>query len=416
MMVEVTGTSLDVLPLQGLIKVSDLIFYDGPLLSHYKSHNEENYLFYWVDSDELYNRWLLVRVTIERLQAYMHKLIPLYDLIKQPADGFLYKLDISQNLNYENIIFLVPANIPSDYLPSKSSTYVFEPFMEDVDLTYYSKKNNTGVLQAYFKNSSKIPYNQISLDIFGPAMNALNELNLGLGKAYTKHRIETAPKDKNNKPIVDKNALRQNTALLYFGQAGGSFSALFKSASDKIPIEGFSSEVDDYIDYFMNFISSSEDYEALSKFVESVDKKIVTSYKGLLNTVIKSKLRFYLRYENTLTNVSRKQDLNYSKAIRILSVIEKLEYNEMIEISIIGRFTAINLKTGTYEFDDIDDSEITSKGKLDKTRYEVASQISFKKIYTVLIERRESKQAGNKKPKIEDLLISFIEVKDTELG
>lgn len=32
-----------------LIKVADLIYHDGPLLSHYVSNKGENYLFYWVD-------------------------------------------------------------------------------------------------------------------------------------------------------------------------------------------------------------------------------------------------------------------------------------------------------------------------------------------------------------------------------
>lgn len=39
-----------------LIKVADLIYHDGPLLSHYVSNKGENYLFYWVDVDNEYNR------------------------------------------------------------------------------------------------------------------------------------------------------------------------------------------------------------------------------------------------------------------------------------------------------------------------------------------------------------------------
>ena len=42
-----------------LIKVADLIYYDGPLLSHYVSNKGENYLFYWVDVDNEYNRWVV---------------------------------------------------------------------------------------------------------------------------------------------------------------------------------------------------------------------------------------------------------------------------------------------------------------------------------------------------------------------
>jgi len=54
-----------------LTKVSDLIYFDGPLLSHYMSSKGENYLFYWVDVDETYNRWMVVRTDIITIQQYL---------------------------------------------------------------------------------------------------------------------------------------------------------------------------------------------------------------------------------------------------------------------------------------------------------------------------------------------------------
>lgn len=35
-----------------LRKVADLIYFDGPFLSHYVSKSGDNYLSYWVDCDE----------------------------------------------------------------------------------------------------------------------------------------------------------------------------------------------------------------------------------------------------------------------------------------------------------------------------------------------------------------------------
>ena len=32
-------------------KVADLIYFDGPLLSHYVTNKGDNYLFYWIDQD-----------------------------------------------------------------------------------------------------------------------------------------------------------------------------------------------------------------------------------------------------------------------------------------------------------------------------------------------------------------------------
>jgi hypothetical protein len=52
------GTALDKLPYKGLFKVSDLLYYEGPLLSHFRDSNDNHFFFYWVDVNEVYNRWL----------------------------------------------------------------------------------------------------------------------------------------------------------------------------------------------------------------------------------------------------------------------------------------------------------------------------------------------------------------------
>ena len=37
-------------------RIADLIAFEGPLLSHYVSDKGDDYLFYWVESDENANR------------------------------------------------------------------------------------------------------------------------------------------------------------------------------------------------------------------------------------------------------------------------------------------------------------------------------------------------------------------------
>lgn len=410
----INGILLQKLPVKELYKVSDLIYYDGPLLSHFQSRNNENYLFFWTDVDDTFNRWLVVRVSIERLQAYLNGKLSFYEIITEPNDNFVYKVDIDSNLKYHNVLMLFPEQIPQSYLPDKNAKYTFNPLSDDLDLTNYSLKYKTGILQTYFNNSSKVPYNEIDIDIFGPAMNSLHEITYGLGKAFTKQRLKAALNEKNNKPKIERAAIKNSTKINYFAQAGGSFSALFKPASTAVPMEGIPSDEDLFIQYVMNFISASENYEKLAEFVKLIDKKIITSYKGLLQTIIGSKLKFYIRYENAITKVADRKDLNFTKANDILKVLEKLEYDEKTDINITGRFIALHLKTGYYEIEDIEDKDNISKGKMDKSRLEMAYLIHFDKTYDVVIERRETKQAGNKKPKVEDILVSFVELKEDE--
>ena len=54
-----------------LNKVSDLIYFDGPFLSHFVSERGDNYLYYWVDTDDEYNRWLIIRTDIFTIQKYL---------------------------------------------------------------------------------------------------------------------------------------------------------------------------------------------------------------------------------------------------------------------------------------------------------------------------------------------------------
>ena len=76
-------------------KIADLIFFDGPLLSHFVSSKGDDYLFYWVDRDERDNRWMVVRVSLANLQKYVAKELTLRELIETPNDGYLYFVDTS---------------------------------------------------------------------------------------------------------------------------------------------------------------------------------------------------------------------------------------------------------------------------------------------------------------------------------
>lgn len=111
----------------GFKKIADLIYFDGPFLSHYVSDKGDDYLFYWVDRDEQDNRWLVLRINIASLQKYIGKEISLHDLIAHPNDGYLYIVDIDNDIHYHNIKLVQPSALPEEYLPDTNSLYEFEP-------------------------------------------------------------------------------------------------------------------------------------------------------------------------------------------------------------------------------------------------------------------------------------------------
>ena len=108
-------------------KIADLIYFEGPFLSHYVSSKGDDYLFYWVDSDDSDNRWLVLRVSLANLQKYIGQAITLRELIENPNDGYLYAVDVNNDVNYHDVKLVQPALLPEEYLPETDSFYAFEP-------------------------------------------------------------------------------------------------------------------------------------------------------------------------------------------------------------------------------------------------------------------------------------------------
>lgn len=112
-------------------KIADLIYFEGPLLSHYVSSKGDDYLFYWVDRDESDNRWLVFRVSLANLQKYIGKEITLRDLIESTNDGYLYIVDVNNDIKYHDVKLVQPTFLPEEYLPESDSYYAFTPITTD---------------------------------------------------------------------------------------------------------------------------------------------------------------------------------------------------------------------------------------------------------------------------------------------
>jgi len=130
-MESIQGINLTQFPLKNLSKVAELIYFDGPLLSLFESPNKDNYLYYWCDVDNNYNRWLVFRINTRDLNLYLTGQVRLQKLLLYPIDGFLYAVDIDNDIQYCNIYLLYPENLPEIYLPDEDSFYEFEPLFLD---------------------------------------------------------------------------------------------------------------------------------------------------------------------------------------------------------------------------------------------------------------------------------------------
>jgi hypothetical protein len=137
----IKGTLLSFFPLGDLELIADLIYFDGPILSLLKNNKDDYYFYCWSDGDDQFNRWLVFRITSPDLHLYLEeKEITLRQLILHPVDGFLYSADIDNDLNYHNVMFVEPANLPDSYLPTENTYYKFEPIYYDTHVAQVEGK------------------------------------------------------------------------------------------------------------------------------------------------------------------------------------------------------------------------------------------------------------------------------------
>ncbi|MDB5015389.1 MAG: hypothetical protein JWQ84_221 [Mucilaginibacter sp.] len=112
-------------PYPDLNKVSDLIYYEGPILSHFVDKKGKNLLYLWVDNDSSRNRWLIFEIDKSSLINYLHKGISLRDLVLKNRSDFLLLADINESLGIEFSNLIKKENLPEIYLPKEGSYFEF---------------------------------------------------------------------------------------------------------------------------------------------------------------------------------------------------------------------------------------------------------------------------------------------------
>jgi hypothetical protein len=391
-------------------KVSDLIFFEGPILSHYINNNGENFLFHWADLEGDINRWLCFRVSLINIHEYLERKISLYDLLYVKSEKVIYVIDVDQDLKVISAIITERDKISEEYMPSKRSYYSFNPKVSnDID-EYYLGVNESGILQAIFQSNNRIGYGTIPMDILSPALHHLNEINNGLGQAYYTEKNKNRPEIGYGRrvPKLPKEEIITQTQFEVAGTGVGSFKLFLRPIVSQKTIGKEPTETDNYFNFFTNFIESSFIYENLLRIVSTLPDEVITHYEKLLKNIEVNGFDFQLKWSNPSTNQGNKILIEKKRVSIALDNINRLEYENAEEMKLVGRFMEINLLTKHYTFiQDRGDEKVESKGYFDELLKDGIILVQFNKLYEVTIFRKEFKQAGDKRPVVKDTLRAF---------
>lgn len=109
-----------------LIRVDDLIYFDGPLLSTYQKEDGSLFLILWVDNTATDNRWCVIPVEDETLTSFLDKEITLRDVINKTENVIFKDLYSEGNeLLERQVKKVLVKDIPEEYMPTNES-YFYE--------------------------------------------------------------------------------------------------------------------------------------------------------------------------------------------------------------------------------------------------------------------------------------------------
>ncbi len=117
-----------------LIRIGDLLYFDGPLLTLFEDTNNGHlYLFDWVDRDNISNRWLVYRVSPLALLDFITRQISHFELYKSNPDFKFYVVDIQTKHTITDYTLSELNEVPMAYLPNK------ENYFDELDSLHITK-------------------------------------------------------------------------------------------------------------------------------------------------------------------------------------------------------------------------------------------------------------------------------------
>ena len=389
-----------------LIQMSDLIYYDGPLLSHFVSKLGDDYLFYWVDVDEMYNRWMFFRTNTTIIQRYLDKRISLRDVILGLDEQFVYFVEVDDDSNFLNPRIVSLASLPSEYLPTQHSYYSFEKYDYDC-LDSLSRQNNSGMFELHLEGDG-IGYGSIALNKLCKVLPQIESIRKDLAQSFTRKIITNLPKGTSKDVKKEKaSALQLDIDYEVRYLMAGSARIILKPKSTEVPSGLIEDERDLFAQQFVDVLNAGFRQDTVKAMSDEYGKELVKKYSDFIELLNEEQLGMQFTWHNTVVGIDFSSRILRTQIASVRAILQNFDLNREEEVYYEGKFISLNIKTGFFSFKTIDNRNIS--GKFAPSLMEHLERITFYSRYSVVVSCSRKAHIGNK-VKENNVLISLQEI------
>lgn len=377
----------------GFVQMSDLIYYDGPLLSHFVSKTGKDYLFYWVDIDEKFNRWMFFRVTPTVIQSYLDKKLSLREIICGLEEGFVSFVEIDDEANFLNPKIVKISSIPEEYLPSSQSYYCFEKYDYNC-LDSVSKELKSGVLELHIEGNG-VGYGSISLRKLSKILPQFEAMRKDLAAGFNKRCLENFSKKTNGETKKSRfYSLKQYTDFDIHYMMAGSARLILKPKSKYIASCISDDERDLFAREFIKVINSGFNSEEVNNVSKIYGENLIQKYSEFVDLLNEEQLGVKFTWCNAFLNKTYSSKIDKEQVSFVRSVLQSFVLNDDSDEEEDGFFTSLNVKTGSFTFET--GEHRTIEGRFDDSIMNNIHTVSFCSKYTVTINCSRKACVGSK--------------------
>lgn len=377
----------------GFVQMSDLIYYDGPLLSHFVSKTGKDYLFYWVDIDEKFNRWMFYRVTPTVIQSYLDKKLSLREIICGLEEGFVSFVEIDDEANFLNTKIVKISSIPEEYLPSSQSYYCFEKYDYNC-LDSVSKELKSGVLELHIEGNG-VGYGSISLRKLSKILPQFEAMRKDLAAGFNKRCLENFSKKTNGETKKSRfYSLKQYTDFDVHYMMAGSARLILKPKSKYIASCISDDERDLFAREFIKVINSGFNSEEVNNVSKIYGENLIQKYSEFVDLLNEEQLGVKFTWCNAFLNKTYSSKIDKGQVSFVRSVLQSFVLNDDSDEEEEGFFTSLNVKTGSFTFET--GEHRTIEGRFDDSIMNNIHTVSFCSKYSVTINCSRKAYVGSK--------------------